>query len=112
MRRRLLICKTSLISDQSVISVVPILQSFVMISHKEQQTGVVLQGIDPQLATLKKLADNMLSRPCWAVAEGEFGVILGSQLARKLDVFVGDRLQLTLPKVSVRPPVSFPASSG
>ena len=96
------------ISDQSVISVVPILQSFVMISHKEQQTGVVLQGIDPQLASAEKLADNMLTGHIQQLAEGGFGIILGSQLARKLDVFVGDRLQLTLPKVSVTPAGIFP----
>ncbi len=94
--------------DQTVISVVPILQSFVMISHKEQPTGVVLQGIDPQLANAKKLADNMLAGHIQQLAEGEFGIILGSQLARKLDVFVGDRLQLTLPKVSVTPAGIFP----
>jgi lipoprotein-releasing system permease protein len=95
-------------ADQSVVSVVPILQSFVMISHNEQQTGVVLQGIDPQLPSAEKLAETMLSGYVEQLTEGEFGVILGSQLARKLDVFVGDRLQLTLPKVSVTPAGIFP----
>jgi lipoprotein-releasing system permease protein len=95
-------------ANQAVVSVVPILQSFVMISHNEQQTGVVLQGIDPELRSAEKLAENMLSGYVEQLAEGEFGVILGSQLARKLDVFVGDRLQLTLPKVSVTPAGIFP----
>ena len=95
-------------ADQAVVSVVPILQSFVMISHNEQQTGVVLQGIDPQLPSAEKLAETMLSGYVEQLTEGEFGVILGSQLARKLDVFVGDRLQLTLPKVSVTPAGIFP----
>ncbi len=95
-------------SEQSVISVVPILQSFVMISHNEQQTGVVLQGLDPQLPHSQKLAENMLAGHIEQLAEGEFGIILGSQLARKLDVFIGDRLQLTLPKVSVTPAGIFP----
>ena len=95
-------------SEQSVVSVVPILQSFVMISHNEQQTGVVLQGLDPQLAHAQKLAENMLTGDIGQLAEGEFGIILGSQLARKLDVFIGDRLQLTLPKVSVTPAGIFP----
>jgi len=94
--------------DQAVVSVVPILQSFVMASYNDQQTGVVLQGIDPQSRSAEKLADNMLSGYVEQLAEGEFGVILGSQLARKLDVFVGDRLQITLPKVSVTPAGIFP----
>jgi lipoprotein-releasing system permease protein len=95
-------------ADQAVVSAVPILQSFVMISHNEQQTGVVLQGVDPELPSAEKLAENMLSGYVEELAEGEFGIILGSQLARKLDVFVGDRLQLTLPKVSVSPAGIFP----
>ena len=95
-------------ADQQVLSVVPILQSFVMISHGDQQTGVVLQGIDPQLSVAEKLADNMLSGHVEQLSEGQFGIILGSQLARKLDVFVGDKLQLTLPKVTVTPAGVFP----
>ncbi len=99
-------------ADQQVLSVVPMLQSFVMISHGEQQTGVVLQGIDPQLGASGKIADklaeNMLSGHVEQLAEGQFGVILGSQLARKLNLFVGDKLQLTLPKISVTPMGVFP----
>ena len=95
-------------ADQQVLSVVPILQSFVMISHGDQQTGVVLQGIDPQLSVAEKLADNMLSGHVEQLSDGQFGIILGSQLARKLDVFVGDKLQLTLPKVTVTPAGVFP----
>jgi len=99
-------------ADQQVLSVVPMLQSFVMISHGDQQTGVVLQGIDPQLGAsgkiANKLAENMLSGHVEQLAEGQFGVILGSQLARKLNLFVGDKLQLTLPKVTVTPVGVFP----
>ncbi len=92
----------------SLASVVPMLQSFVMISRNDQQTGVVMQGINPQLKSAEKLAENMLSGDVEQLAEGQFGVILGSQLARKLDVFIGDKLQLTLPKVSVTPAGIFP----
>ena len=95
-------------TDSQVLSVVPMLQGFVMLSRGEQQAGVVLQGLDPQLNTAEKLSDNMLSGHLQQLEEGEFGIILGSQLARKLDIFVGDQLQLTLPKVSVTPAGIFP----
>ena len=95
-------------TDPMVLSVVPMLQGYVMLSQAEQQAGVVLQGLDPGLSTAEKLADNMLSGHVQQLEEGEFGIILGSQLARKLDVFVGDQLQLTLPKVSVTPAGIFP----
>lgn len=91
-----------------VLSVVPMLQSFVMGSSKGNQTGLVLQGVDPQSRTGEKLAENMISGYVGQLQAGEFGVVVGSQVARKLDLFVGDRLQLTLPSVTVTPAGVFP----
>jgi len=91
-----------------VLSVVPMLQSFVMGSSKGNQAGLVLQGIDPESRTGEKLAENMISGYVGQLQAGEFGVVIGSQVARKLDLFVGDRLQLTLPSVTVTPAGVFP----
>jgi len=91
-----------------VLSVVPMLQSFVMGSSNGNQTGLVLQGIDPESRTGEKLAENMISGYVGQLQAGEFGVVIGSQVARKLDIFVGDRLQLTLPSVTVTPAGVFP----
>ena len=91
-----------------VLSVVPMLQSFVMGSSKGNQAGLVLQGIDPESRTGEKLAENMISGYVGQLQAGEFGVVIGSQVARKLDLFVGDRLQLTLPSVTVTPAGAFP----
>lgn len=97
-------------SDQTnrLLAVTPMLQSFVMVSRANKQSGILIKGINPEGEAGKKLADNMLSGYAGQLAEGEFGIILGSQTARKLDVFVGDRVQLTLPKVSVTPAGVFP----
>jgi lipoprotein-releasing system permease protein len=91
-----------------VLSVVPMLQSFVMGSSKGNQAGLMLQGIDPESRTGEKLAENMISGYVGQLQAGEFGVVIGSQVARKLDLFVGDRLQLTLPSVTVTPAGVFP----
>jgi lipoprotein-releasing system permease protein len=91
-----------------VLSVVPMLQSFVMGSSKGNQAGLVLQGIDPESRAGEKLAENMISGYVGQLQAGEFGVVIGSQVARKLDLFVGDRLQLTLPSVTVTPAGVFP----
>jgi lipoprotein-releasing system permease protein len=50
----------------------------------------------------------MISGYVGQLRAGEFGVVVGSQVARKLDLFVGDRLQLTLPSVTVTPAGVFP----
>lgn len=91
-----------------VLSVVPMLQSFVMGSSRGNQAGLVLQGIDPESPVGEKLAENMISGYVGQLQAGEFGVVVGSQVARKLDLFVGDRLQLTLPSVTVTPAGVFP----
>ena len=93
-----------------VLSVVPMLQSFVMGSSRGNQTGLVLQGIDPESSVGGKLAENMISGYVGQLQAGDFGVVIGSQVARKLDIFVGDRLQLTLPSVTVTPAGVFPRS--
>jgi len=67
-----------------VLSVVPMLQSFVMGSSKGNQAGLVLQGIDPESAVGEKLAENMISGYVGQLQAGEFGVVIGSQVARKL----------------------------
>jgi len=91
-----------------VLSVVAVLLSIIMASRDEHQTGLVLQGIDPQSRTADKLAENMISGYVGQLQEGQFGVVIGSQIARKLDLFVGDTLQLTLPSVTVTPAGVFP----
>ncbi len=95
-------------NQPSVIAVVPMLQSFVMASRDERQTGLVLQGLDPQSKTAEKLAESMISGYVGQLQEGQFGVVIGSQVARKLDLFVGDTVQLTLPRVTVTPAGVFP----
>ena len=92
----------------SVVSVVPMLQSFVMASRDERQTGLVLQGLDPESKTAEKLAESMISGYVGQLQEGQFGVVIGSQIARQLDLFVGDTVQLTLPRVTVTPAGVFP----
>ena len=79
-----------------------------MASKADHQTGLVLQGLDPVSKTAQRLTENMISGHVGQLQEGQFGVVIGSQIARKLDLFVGDSLQLTLPKVTITPAGVFP----
>ena len=67
-----------------------------------------LQGIDPEWSTAKLLADSMIAGQIGQLVAGDFSVIIGSQTARRMNLFVGDKLQITLPKVSVTPVGIFP----
>ena len=99
---------SQIMADSNILAVVPMVQSFVMLSYDAEKIGVMLQGIDPQWATVEPLRENMLSGFLEKLAPGDFGVVLGSQVARRLGVFVGDRIQLTMPKVTVTPAGIFP----
>ncbi|MGB2260016.1 MAG: ABC transporter permease, partial [Porticoccaceae bacterium] len=101
--------RQSLTNDQSsVISLTPMVQSFAMLSYQSQQLGLMVHAIDPHWPSAKLLHDQMLSGHVEQLRPGEFGIILGSQVARRLGVFVGDKLQLTLPQVTVTPAGVFP----
>jgi lipoprotein-releasing system permease protein len=99
---------TQIMTDPNILAVVPMVQSFVMLSYDAEKIGVMLQGIDPRWSTVEQLRENMLSGFLEKLAPGDFGVVLGSQVARRLGVFVGDRIQLTMPKVTVTPAGIFP----
>ncbi len=99
---------SQIMADSNILAVVPMVQSFVMLSYDAEKIGVMLQGIDPQWSTVEPLRENMLSGFLEKLAPGDFGIVLGSQVARRLGVFVGDRIQLTMPKVTVTPAGIFP----
>lgn len=94
--------------DTGVTAVVPMVQGFVMLSKDVNQVGVNLQGLDEAWPTAELLKENMLSGYVEQLAPGDFSIILGSQIARKLNVFIGDKIQVTLPMISVTPAGIFP----
>ncbi|MBT6027785.1 MAG: lipoprotein-releasing ABC transporter permease subunit [Porticoccaceae bacterium] len=94
--------------DRDVTAVVPMVQGFVMLSKDDSQVGVSLQGIDEAWPTADLLKENMLSGYVEQLAPGDFSIILGSQIARQLSAFIGDKIQVTLPLISVTPAGIFP----
>jgi len=94
--------------DTAVTAVVPMVQGFVMLSKDVIQVGVNLQGLDAAWPTTELLKENMLTGYVEQLAPGDFSIILGSQIARKLNVFLGDKIQVTLPMISVTPAGIFP----
>lgn len=92
----------------SVSAVVPMVQSFALLSRADEQTGVMVQGFDRDWPRSELLAEGMLSGHMEQLQAGEFGIVLGAQVARKLGLFVGDKLQLSLPAVTVTPAGVFP----
>ena len=97
-----------LADDSKVAAVVPMVQNYAMLSHGTEQTGVMVQGIDTTWPTAQLVKDYMVAGHIEQLEPGEFGIVLGSQVARRLGLFVGDRVQLTLPDVNITPAGIFP----
>ena len=98
-----------LLRDESnVAAVVPMVQTYAMLSYQSEQAGVMVQGIDSSWPTADLVKEHMIAGNLQQLQPGEFGIVLGSQLARQLGTFVGDRVQLTLPEVSISPAGIFP----
>ena len=100
--------KATIINDTEVYDLIPLVESFIMLSSKDREFGVNLRGADPSWSTTALLKESMLSGYVEELAAGQFNIIIGSQIARKMDIFIGDQIQITLPKVSVTPAGIFP----
>lgn len=87
-----------------VLGAAPFVAAQGLLARGEDMKGVMLRGIDPaqepKVTDLARdLADTTLSR----LVPGEFGILLGLDLARGLGVGVGDSVTLIAPSGQVTP---------
>ena len=87
-----------------VLGAAPFVGAQALIARGEDMKGALVRGIDPALEPkvtdlVADLADTVLSR----LVPGEFGVILGGELARSLGVGTGDTVTLIAPSGQVTP---------
>jgi lipoprotein-releasing system permease protein len=87
-----------------VIAAAPFVQGQAMLSAGRSVRGALVRGIDPaQEERVAEFARHMRSGSLDALKPGEFGVVLGGDLARALGVLVGDKVALIAPQGVVTP---------
>lgn len=89
---------------QAVRAAAPFVQSQGMFSVEQGVRGTMVRGIVPDLED--KVADfrrHMKMGSLDDLRPGEFNVVLGVELARALQTFVGDRITLITPQATVTP---------
>lgn len=91
-------------SHPEVLGAAPFVGAQALIARGEDMKGALVRGIDPALEPkvtdlVADLADTVLPR----LVPGEFGVILGGELARSLGVGTGDTVTLIAPSGQVTP---------
>jgi lipoprotein-releasing system permease protein len=87
----------------------PYVQAQAMLAFDSQVRGAMIRGVLPDAED--KVADfarHMKTGRLDALREGEFGIILGSELARALQVYAGDKVALIAPQGLVTPAAVLP----
>ncbi len=90
--------------NKSVISGAPFVNSQGMLANGELVRGAVIRGVQPELENqVADFAQHMKSGKLTDLKPGEFGIILGGELARVLNVLPGDKLVLLSPQGNITP---------
>src|SRR5215208_1537296 len=87
-----------------VVASAPFVQAQAMLSNGQSMRGAVVRGILPgEEEKVADLAQHMRAGSLDALRPGEFGVVLGADLARALGVISGDKIALIAPQGIVTP---------
>jgi lipoprotein-releasing system permease protein len=89
---------------EHVTGVAPFIQGQAMISYHKNVEGTFLQGIFPELEPqVSQVKEKMLEGSIDDLKAGEFGIVLGKELANSLNVRMGNKITLIVPQASVTP---------
>jgi len=87
-------------SQAEVESVAPVIEMGGLIIGETMQRGVLITAVDPLLEPEVNRVPEFMIAGSWSdFNDQKFGVLLGGRLAERLQVRVGDRVELMLPSV-------------
>ncbi len=82
----------------------PFINGQVMINAERRVSGTMLSGILPEYESkVSEVADKMTSGKLSDLVAGEYGIILGVELANYLGVFTGDKITVISPQINSTP---------
>lgn len=92
------------VKHPSVEAAAPYVNAQGMLSHNQVVQGVVVRGILPTMEDkVADFAKMMVSGELDHLVPGEFGIVIGMELARSMGTFVGDKIVLISPQGQVTP---------
>src|SRR3954470_1189880 len=90
--------------NPQVVGAAPFVASQALIARGDDMRGIVVRGIVPQEeATVTDLAAKLKDTTLARLVPGEWGVVLGGELARSLGVRSGDKVTVVVPGGQVTP---------
>ncbi len=91
-------------ANPQVIGAAPFIAAQALLARGEDMKGVMVRGIDPALEhEVTDVAAGAQAGVLSQLKAGEFGVVLGAELARSLGVHAGDKVTLVAPSGEVTP---------
>jgi lipoprotein-releasing system permease protein len=90
--------------EPGVIGAAPFVMGQGMLSYAQTPRGVGIRGVDPALENdVADIGSNMKIGKLTDLRAGEYGIVLGTELARALQVSLGAKLQVIIPQGTVTP---------
>ncbi|MFZ4481715.1 MAG: lipoprotein-releasing ABC transporter permease subunit [Rhodoferax sp.] len=91
-------------ANPQVIGAAPFIATQALLARGEDMKGAIVRGIDPAAEpAVTDLAIDLKDSALPRLVAGEFGVVLGGELARALGVRQGDKVTLVAPSGQVTP---------
>lgn len=88
----------------NVLASAPFTQNEAMLSNRSRVSGAIIRGVFPKLEpSVSKIDDKMVSGKLADLKPGEFGIILGRELANAMGVFEGEKITVITPQANVTP---------
>lgn len=88
----------------NLIDSAPYTQTEAMLTNSRRVSGAIIRGILPsEEPRVSDLSNNMVSGRLNDLKEGEFGIILGRELANALGVYEGEKITVITPQASITP---------
>ncbi|HHW75836.1 MAG TPA: lipoprotein-releasing ABC transporter permease subunit [Xanthomonadaceae bacterium] len=92
------------LEDSRVVGGAPYIRGEAMLNNASLVSGALIQGILPaEEQQVSDIGSKMIEGKLDDLRPGEFGVILGKELANSLGVMVGDKVTVITPQASVTP---------
>jgi len=88
--------------NKEVVAAAPYISKEVMLSNGRRVSGSLIRGIQPEMESRVSLVESkMVSGSLFDLKAGEYGIVLGRELANALGVYEGERITVITPQASI-----------
>ncbi|MCW8851634.1 MAG: lipoprotein-releasing ABC transporter permease subunit, partial [Gammaproteobacteria bacterium] len=88
--------------NDEVVAAAPYIRKEVMLSNGRRVSGSLVRGIEPEMESRVSLVESkMISGSLMDLKPGEYGIVVGKELANSLGVYEGDRITVITPQASI-----------